>query len=88
MHEFAPNVKVILCAGMWQKETGKLEMEDIFLEAHKKADIWSGDQYLSLHWGWPVDVATKENNSYNIYANSKTENGSMALMYLTSYLDS
>ena len=67
MHEFAPNVKVILCAGMWQKETGKLEMEDIFLEAHKKADIWSGDQYLSLHWGWPVDVATKENNNYACY---------------------
>ena len=42
-------------------------MEDIFLEAHKKADIWSGDQYLSLHWGWPVDVATKENNNYAWY---------------------
>ena len=35
-----------------------------------------------------IAYITKENNSYNIYANSKTENGSMALMYLTSYLDS
>lgn len=61
MHKYAPNVKMILCAGMWQKDTGKLEMEDIFLEAHKAADIWSGDNYLSLHWGWPVDIATKEN---------------------------
>lgn len=61
MHEHAPNVKMILCAGMWQQETGKLEMEDIFLEAHKAADIWSADNYLSLHWGWPNDVATKEN---------------------------
>lgn len=61
MHKYAPNVKMILCAGMWQKDTGKLEMEDIFLEAHKAADIWSGDNYLSLHWGWPNDIATKEN---------------------------
>lgn len=67
MHQYAPNVKVILCAGMWQPETGKLEMEDIFLEAHKAADIWSGDQYLSLHWGWPVDVATKETANYAAY---------------------
>ncbi len=67
MHEYAPNVKVILCAGMWQPDTGKLEMEDIFLEAHKVADIWSGDQYLSLHWGWPVDIATKETANYACY---------------------
>ena len=67
MHELAPNVKVILCAGMYQEAEGKLEMEDIFLEAHKAADIWSGDQYLSLHWGWPVDVATKETNAYACY---------------------
>ena len=67
MHEHAPNVKVILCAGMYEKSTGKLEMEDIFLEAHKAADIWSGDQYLSLHWGWPYDVATKKTNSYACY---------------------
>ena len=61
MHEYAPNVKIILCAGMYEEETGKLEMEDIFLEAHKVADIWSGDNYLSLHWGWPNDIAEKEN---------------------------
>lgn len=67
MHKYAPNVKMILCAGMYQKETGKLEMEDIFLEAHKVADIWSGDQYLSLHWGWPVDIATKETKNYACY---------------------
>lgn len=67
MHEYAPNVKTILCAGMYQDDTGKLEMEDIFLEAHKIADIWSGDQYLSLHWGWPVDVATKETANYACY---------------------
>lgn len=67
MHEHAPNVKVILCAGMWQEDSGKLDMEDIFLEAHKAADIWSGDQYLSLHWGWPYDVATKQNANYGFF---------------------
>lgn len=65
MHKYAPNVKMILCAGMYEKESGKLEMEDIFLEAHKVADIWSGDNYLSLHWGWPADVATKETKNYS-----------------------
>lgn len=67
MHKYAPNVKMILCAGMFDKNSGKIEMEDIFLEAHKAADIWSGDNYLSLHWGWPVDVATKETHNYACY---------------------
>lgn len=67
MHEHAPNVKMILCAGMFDKSSGKIEMEDVFLEAHKAADIWSGDNYLSLHWGWPVDVATKETKNYACY---------------------
>ncbi len=67
MHEYAPNVKMILCAGLYQEETGKLEMEDIFLKAHKVADIWSGDNYLSLHWGWPNEIATKETSNYADY---------------------
>ena len=69
MHKHAPNVKMILCAGMWQKSTGKLEMEDIFLEAHKAADIWSCDNYLSLHWGWPNDIAKKGGTSFASYDN-------------------
>ena len=76
MHKYAPNVLMILCAGMWQKETGKLEMEDIFLEAHKVADIWSGDQYLALNWGWPVDLkCTSQNhacyNTQEVYEKAK-----------------
>ncbi len=67
MHKYAPNVKMILCAGMWQKTTGRLEMEDIFLEAHKAADIWSGDNYLSLHWGWPNDLVSKDTVNYARY---------------------
>ena len=68
MHKYAPNVKMILCAGMYQKSDGKLEMEDIFLEAHKAADIWSGDNYLSLHWGWPNDVVSKKTANYARYS--------------------
>ena len=67
IHKYAPNVKVILCAGMWQKTDGRLEMEDIFLEAHKAADIWSGDNYLSLHWGWPEDVVSRETKNFARY---------------------
>ncbi|MBP5751959.1 MAG: hypothetical protein J6W60_03755, partial [Treponema sp.] len=55
------------CAGMYMAD-GKLEMEDIFLEAHKAADIWSGDNYLSLHWGWPNDVVSKDTFNYARYS--------------------
>lgn len=64
---YAPNVKTILCAGMYLENEGKIEMEDIFLEAHKIADIWSGDNYLSLHWGWPNDIAEKGNPNMAAY---------------------
>lgn len=67
MHEHAPNVKMILCAGMYQNDTGKIEMEDIFMEAFKVTDYWSFDQYLALHWGWPVDIAKKGGNSFACY---------------------
>jgi hypothetical protein len=67
MHKYAPNVKMILCAGMYMAD-GKLEMEDIFLEAHKAADIWSGDNYLSLHWGWPNDLVSKDTHNYARYS--------------------
>ena len=68
MHKHAPNVTMILCAGMYQESDGKLEMEDIFLEAHKAADIWSADNYLSLHWGWPYDVVSKDTSNYARYS--------------------
>ncbi|MBO4628485.1 MAG: hypothetical protein J5687_00905 [Treponema sp.] len=72
MHEHAPNVKMILCAGLFDDATGKIEMEDIFLEAHKACDIWSGDNYLSLHWGWPNDIAKKPGTSFGNFDTEKT----------------
>ena len=66
-HKHAPNVKLILCAGMWDESTGKIEMEDVFMEAFRETDYWSGDQYISLHWGWPSDVALKGGSTFSCY---------------------
>lgn len=67
IHQYAPNVKTILCAGAAGEgeDPTKIHMEDLFLEAAKETDIWSIDKYMSLHWGWPHDVALKGGqNSY------------------------
>ena len=72
MHQYAPNVKMILCAGLFDEATGKIEMEDIFLQAHKACDIWSGDNYLSLNWGWPNLGARKGGNTFASYDSEKT----------------
>ena len=61
--QYAPNVKTILCAGFVNKD-GELEYEDDLIEAYKAADIWSGDRYMALHFGWPFDVCEKEVPSF------------------------
>lgn len=61
IHEYAPNVKTILCIGGIESEGAeKIVMEDIFAEAVRKTDIFSVDKYMALHWGWPHDVAEKD----------------------------
>ena len=67
VHEEAPNVKVILCAGMANEEDGKVDQEDAFIEAYKTADIWSSDRYLALHFGWPYDIAEKDDGGRHIF---------------------
>lgn len=67
IHEYAPNVKTVLCAGLVNPGEEKAEMEDEFLNAIKAADIWSIDQYMALHWGWPFDVALKGGNTFARY---------------------
>lgn len=58
IHEKAPNVQVILCLdGYKDIKAEKMEMEDTFIPAIKATDIYSVDRYLTLHWGWPCDVA-------------------------------
>lgn len=63
--EYAPNVSKILCAGGVEKpEDTEIEKEKEFAEAVRATDIWSIDKYLSLHWGWPFDVAEKGGTSF------------------------
>ena len=65
LKEYAPNVKTILCAGGIDDKTGKLEMEEEFLQAYRECDIWSIDKYFALHWGWPYDVAERGGTSHS-----------------------
>lgn len=67
--EAAPNIRMVFCAGLIKDEpeedgTYKVEYEDVFAEAYKVADVWSADKYLSLHYGWPYDVAEPGGGSY------------------------
>ena len=41
-----------------------VELEDVFAEAYKEADVWSADKYLSLHYGWPFDISEPGNYTY------------------------
>lgn len=67
MAEYAPNVRMILCAGASiAPDRPELEMEDIFKEAGSVADIWSVDRYIALNWGWPFEVAEKTNFSHKL----------------------
>ena len=59
LKEYAPNVKTILCACEINDNSGRLVMEEQFLEAFKTTDVWSIDKYFALHWGWPYDVAER-----------------------------
>lgn len=65
LKEYAPNVSTIICIGtVSSPEGGEIEMEKEFAQTVKAADIWSVDQYLSLNWGWPYEVALKDNNQH------------------------
>ncbi|MCR4762831.1 MAG: hypothetical protein K5696_04805 [Lachnospiraceae bacterium] len=55
IHEEAPNVKTIFCAGVSKEEGGPVEEEESMLPAYLAADVWSADKYLALHFGWPYD---------------------------------
>ncbi|MBR5091322.1 MAG: hypothetical protein IK093_18005 [Ruminiclostridium sp.] len=62
--EHAPNVSTILCAGSIEADGKKIEMEEEFKEAIRTTDIWSVDKYMSLHWGWPFDIAERGGKSH------------------------
>ncbi len=67
--EEAPNVRTVFCAGLIKEEPEengeyKVEYEDEFAEAYDIADVWSADKYLSLHYGWPFDIAEAGGGRY------------------------
>lgn len=66
LKQYAPNVKTILClGGIETMDSIKVTKEKEFTEAIRTTDIWSVDQYISLNWGWPFEVAEKDNFKHN-----------------------
>jgi hypothetical protein len=64
----APNIHTILCiGGEHEKDTDAIPYEKEFTEAIRETDIWSGDYYLALNWGWPFTVAERGGNSHKCY---------------------
>lgn len=62
--EYAPNVQTILCIGGIEDpdpDVKEILYEKEFTEAVRTTDIWSVDKYMALNWGWPYEVADKDN---------------------------
>lgn len=65
--EHAPNVQTILCIGGIEDpdpSVNEILYEKEFTEAVRVTDIWSVDKYLALNWGWPYEVAEKDNHQH------------------------
>lgn len=72
LHKHAPNVQTILCAGSVEPYlNGRIEKEELFLEAAKETDIWSIDKYFTLHYGYPNDIAEKPSGNYVYNGNGR-----------------
>ena len=66
IHEYAPNVKTIICiGGIEDLNKTEMEKEEEFKATIPSADIWSVDKYMALHWGWPYDVAVKGGSTHS-----------------------
>ncbi|MEN8904987.1 MAG: hypothetical protein ABF289_03410 [Clostridiales bacterium] len=65
--EEAPNISTILCIGSGpEKNNAKMPYESEFEKAIRISDIWSGDYYLALNWGWPFVIAETGGNSHKL----------------------
>lgn len=63
--EYAPNVSKIICiGGIEDLSKEEMEKEQEFAQTIPVADIWSVDKYMSLHWGWPYDVAERGGSTH------------------------
>ncbi len=67
IHEEAPNVKTIFCAGFSEEDGAPVDKEEDLIAGYRAADVWSGDRYLALHFGWPYDIAEKDDNGRHCY---------------------
>lgn len=75
IHKEAPNVLMILCIdGLKSLDDEEVDQEKAFTEAIKKADVWSTDKYLALNWGWPFEVAEKDNSQHKLEPNEYVYN--------------
>ncbi|MBR3483738.1 MAG: hypothetical protein IKH42_03620 [Lachnospiraceae bacterium] len=75
IRKYAPNVSMILCAGAVDNpKDEKAEKEDEFLQAIKDTEIWSIDKYIALNWGWPYEVAEKDNKQHMLNKTAATYN--------------
>ena len=43
-----------------------MEQEDAFIDAFREADIWSGDRYFTLHFGWPFNICETGDLTYAV----------------------
>lgn len=55
----APEVQTICCWGWWDPKTDRLRFEDDLAPMLPKADVWSVDKYLFLHYAWPNNICEK-----------------------------
>ncbi len=63
--EHATNVQTILCiGGIEDVNATEMIKEEEFTEAVKTTDIWSVDKYITLHYGWPYDIAERGGKSH------------------------
>lgn len=67
MKQYAPNVNLITCiGGIESPDATRITMEDEFLGSVLAADVWSVDKYIALNWGWPYEVAKKDNFAHKL----------------------
>ncbi len=54
LRQEAPSVQLICCWGhVLDYQSGKLNHEEELSPILRAADVWSADQYFTLHYGWP-----------------------------------
>jgi hypothetical protein len=74
--ERAPHIRTVLCIAEAKPENGdKMHYEDEFAEAIAATDMYSGDTYVALHWGWPFDIAEPGGTTHKRVSNESVFEG-------------